>query len=59
MVESLNFVVKKDEEEKKRQEDLKKIIYPHLRVQDMCHCGNKSCGTCSKESEEIDLIVWD
>ena len=36
MVKSLNFVVKKDEEEKKRQKELKKIIYPHLRVQDMC-----------------------
>lgn len=54
MVSSLGFVVKKDENARKEQEDMKKLIYPHLRIQESCECGKASC-QCSQE----DLIVLD
>lgn len=33
MVDSLGFVVKKGESDKLNEEELKKMIYPHLRMQ--------------------------
>jgi hypothetical protein len=35
MVKSLGFVVKKNEKDKEQTEELKRMIYPHLKMREM------------------------